>query len=514
MQNFLFSCLSKKESQLLQIYRNFLANAIDCGIEHVTAIVKAPKEVSLAAVPDSLSIAPPPRMSSNCPPQLQLSLHPNTTSFKRSFEQFGFDLASPVEVSGGNSNDGNDRNKRARSESSFSDRSDSTGSSQSSTLTSGSSSSSNSSSSADELSLTVLPENSLGPPRLPTPVIQDVEMPDYPSAERISLDSQTEQNYRSSVRRFHAFDSQHTSLRQSRQDSPSPAIPRIPTPPPVLPPLSISGDQPRLSIPSGPIIFLQTPARPSTPLSEVVFGNINSSQTTSHSLVDDSEMIQGFRARLSSALERIIPQSPLVPGLELEEQEEQSQAHLRDHELEQGSTSVELHPEPPMLPPIPSISSAADIDHFTIEDLLTSERSVRPISSEPVPSISTSSSSSISPTLEAPTFPSPSLQELHSWMDVQVRPTASDLIQTRLSHQGRSHLSDTNTSSSPTQVSSRFQADGDEARRLHRGTSHTFPSYLLTENLSRLQNTTSYRASWTPSDVATNYGAVAKVNFF
>ncbi|KAJ7929979.1 hypothetical protein B0H13DRAFT_909253 [Mycena leptocephala] len=30
------------------------------------------------------------------PPQLQLSLPPNTTSFKRSFEQFGFDLESPL----------------------------------------------------------------------------------------------------------------------------------------------------------------------------------------------------------------------------------------------------------------------------------------------------------------------------------------------------------------------------------------------------------------------------------
>ena len=35
-------------------------------------------------------------MSTNCPPQLQLSIQPNTTSFKRSFEQFGFDLGSPV----------------------------------------------------------------------------------------------------------------------------------------------------------------------------------------------------------------------------------------------------------------------------------------------------------------------------------------------------------------------------------------------------------------------------------
>src|SRR5258708_14614087 len=35
-------------------------------------------------------------MSTNCPPQLQLSIQSSTTSFKRSFEQFGFDLDSPV----------------------------------------------------------------------------------------------------------------------------------------------------------------------------------------------------------------------------------------------------------------------------------------------------------------------------------------------------------------------------------------------------------------------------------
>ncbi len=405
-------------------------------------------------------------MSSNCPPQLQLSLHPNTTSFKRSFEQFGFDLASPVEVSGSGSNDGNDRNKRARSESSFSDRTDSTASSQSSTLTSGSSSSSSLSSNEDEPSLTgVLSENPLGPPRLPTPVIQDIEMPDYPSAERNSFDSlssqvQTEHNYRLSLRRFHAFDSQDTILRQSRQSSP--AISRIPTPPPVLPPLSISGDRPRLSITAS--AFLHTPPRPSTPLTEVVFGDINSSRTTVQSPpVDDSEMIQGFRARLSGALERIIPQSPLVPGLELEE-EEQPQGRVHNQGLEQ---SIELHQEPPMLPPIPSVSSSADMDHFNIEDLLTSERSVHPLSSGPA--------SSISPTLDAPSLPSPILQDLHPWMEV--RPTANDFIHAPSSHQGRSYLSNIGSSSGP-QVSSRLQAAEDEAARMLRhGTISTF--YLI-----------------------------------
>jgi hypothetical protein len=405
-------------------------------------------------------------MSSNCPPQLQLSLHPNTTSFKRSFEQFGFDLASPVEVSGSGSNDGNDRNKRARSESSFSDRTDSTASSQSSTLTSGSSGSSSPSSNEDEPSLTgVLSENPLGPPRLPTPVIQDIEMPDYPSTEPNSLDSlssqvQTEHSYRLSLRRFNAFDNQDAILRQSRQSSP--AISRIATPPPVLPPLSISGDRPRLSITAS--AFLHTPPLPSTPLTEVVFGDINSSRTTVQSPpVDDSEMIQGFRARLSGALERIIPQSPLVPGFELEE-EEQPQAHVYNQGLEQ---STELSREPPMLPPIPTVSSSADMDHFNIEDLLTNERSVHPSSSEPV--------SSISPTLDAPSLPSPILQDLHPWMEV--RSTANDFIHAS-SHHGRSHPSNIGSSSGPIRVSSRLQAAEDEtARMLHRGTVST--CYLI-----------------------------------
>ena len=398
-------------------------------------------------------------MSSNCPPQLQLSLHPNTTSFKRSFEQFGFDLASPVEVSGSSSNDRNDRNKRARSESSFSDRTDSTASSQSSTLTSGSSSSSSPSSNEDEPSLTeVLSENPLGPPRLPTPVIQDIEMPDYPSAERNSLDSLSSQvqaghSYRLSLRRFNAFDSQDTILRQSRQSSP--AISRIPTPPPVLPPLRISGDRPRFSITAS--AFLHTPPRPSTPLTEVVFGDINSPRTTVQSPpVDDSEMIQGFRARLSGALERIIPQSPLVPGFDLEG--EQPQTHVHNRGLEQ---STEFSQEPPMLPPIPSVSSSADMDHFNIEGLLTNERSVHPLSSEPV--------SSISPTLDAPSLPSPILQDLHPWMEV--RSTANDFIHAPSSHHGRSHPSNIGSTSGSVQVSSRLQASEDEtARMLRRGT--------------------------------------------
>lgn len=64
---------------------------------------------------------------STLPPQLHLSIPPATTSFKRSFEQYGFDVEhSPVDnVEGNESNNNgdhsgaqrNERNKRARSES-------------------------------------------------------------------------------------------------------------------------------------------------------------------------------------------------------------------------------------------------------------------------------------------------------------------------------------------------------------------------------------------------------------
>jgi hypothetical protein len=81
-------------------------------------------------------------MSSNCPPQLQLSLQTNTTSFKRSFGQFGFDLESPggaTDAGGSEVNNSNDRNIRARSASSFSEGNDSMDSFHHSTIISGSS---------------------------------------------------------------------------------------------------------------------------------------------------------------------------------------------------------------------------------------------------------------------------------------------------------------------------------------------------------------------------------------
>lgn len=240
-------------------------------------------------------------MSSNCPPQLHLELPANTTSFKRSFDQFGFDLESPLggsEGAGAGGSDGNDRNKRARSASSFSDDADSVGSSQSSTIASGSSSMSVSGNELDAQTQSALsatrPEaalntpqfspslarTSLEPPRLPTPELQDIDMADYPlvgdqleeasslsptRATSILATTNTDENYRLSLERFNAFDSQISALRRSR----SPTLVRSPTPPPVLPPLALLDDQTQLS--TNTIPFLQPPAQPSPPLPEALY---------------------------------------------------------------------------------------------------------------------------------------------------------------------------------------------------------------------------------------------------
>ncbi|RDB29834.1 hypothetical protein Hypma_013932 [Hypsizygus marmoreus] len=244
-------------------------------------------------------------MSSNCPPQLHLELPPNTTSFKRSFDQFGFDLDSPLGASdatqGGSGSNGHDRNKRARSASSFSDDNGSINSSQSSTIASGSSSmgpdaqdSSQSALaatrptavlSAPSFSIT-LTRAPLEPPRLPTPEIQDIDMADYtlvsdhhdsedlpsPSGPSTSTttthppaaSSQADESYRLSLERFNAFDSQISALRRSQ----SPTPPRAPASPPVLPPLELSDDR-ELNTTSIP--FLHPPTEPSPSLPEALY---------------------------------------------------------------------------------------------------------------------------------------------------------------------------------------------------------------------------------------------------
>ncbi|KIM43457.1 hypothetical protein M413DRAFT_443390 [Hebeloma cylindrosporum] len=161
-------------------------------------------------------------MSTNCPPQLQLSIdiQPSTTSFKRSFEQFGFDLDSPVitgpedlvaegaeldtaamdgNVEGRSTGIGMQQqngsrrgNKRPRSASSFSSESSSGASASTSSGRRSEASSASTSLSASSTSSppsvhhpsSIRPQNrtriqllSPSPPRLPTPEIQDIEMP-------------------------------------------------------------------------------------------------------------------------------------------------------------------------------------------------------------------------------------------------------------------------------------------------------------------------------------------------
>jgi len=214
-------------------------------------------------------------MSSNCPPQLQLSLQPSTTSFKRSFEQFGFDLESPgsaTDAGGSGANNGNDRNKRARSASSFSESSDSMDSSHLSTIASGSNGSSPSRHGVDVVNesttspitvsgTSLSTHSALEPPRLPTPDMQDIEMPDYPvdgdSSESFAVPQvpDPEDRYRLSLDRYNPFHSEMSILRQPH--SISSLVPRSPTPPPILPPLYISEDQTRLS--TSTIPFLHPP---------------------------------------------------------------------------------------------------------------------------------------------------------------------------------------------------------------------------------------------------------------
>lgn len=368
-------------------------------------------------------------MSSSFPPQLQLTLQPNTTSFKRSFEQFGFDLASPVDGGEGSSNDGNDRNKRARSETSFSDTTDTTESSQSSMLASASSSSMSPLAMPNGIRPGLSSITSFGPPRLPTPDIEDIHMPDYPNVERHQEEdsfSQNEARYRLSFGSLNSLDNENVAHRSQ------PSSPRLPTPPPVLPPLAISDGQRRLSISSNAISFLQTPSpsQPASPLTDAFFGSQSPSRTTpQNTSADDSELIQGFRARLSGALERLVPQSPLVPGLELDDREEQLPTFASNRHLLQEPTTPEVPPEPPILPPIPTVSTTAGIDQFNIEALLTGEGAARTMASAPP-----TSRSSISPSLNSHPLPSPSLRDLRSWMDGQEGPTANGFVNPTARH--------------------------------------------------------------------------------
>lgn len=215
-------------------------------------------------------------MSSDFPPQLQLRLPPSTTSFKRSFEEFGFDLPSPSgSESTGSTSNGNERNKRPRSASSHSDNGNlSQSSSASSSSTSYSNSSQNSLTAAARSALSATRPssssvtNDVHPissssrpfheiPVLPNPTIQDVDMLGFlaPNAQNTQSSrsspaasppvSQPNEQLRLSLERFNTFDTEISALRRSH--SISPLVPRTTTPPPTLPPLMLSDDQPDLS---------------------------------------------------------------------------------------------------------------------------------------------------------------------------------------------------------------------------------------------------------------------------
>ncbi|KAJ7781036.1 hypothetical protein B0H16DRAFT_605201 [Mycena metata] len=234
--------------------------------------------------------------SQNIPPQLQLSIPP--TSFKRSFEQFGFDLESPSAVphshdpidgtsttsassssTRGQEGDEN-RRKRARSASSLSDPEDRSSDASSSTLSSFSASTSadsdslsHSSSSQTAARRHLLLDLGLGrglgssvalglgmaaaelqlgssepPPRIPTPELldnEDVDMPDIdlsgfsPPVQHEEEPASPAEHVRRSVDRFNAFERHISVLRSSS--------------PPVIPlPSSLTSRQASLSPPTLP----------------------------------------------------------------------------------------------------------------------------------------------------------------------------------------------------------------------------------------------------------------------
>lgn len=228
-----------------------------------------------------------------CPPQLHLSLA-NTTSFKRSFEQFGVDLESPIgstpgsSVSAGESrpgtgsgsaSDGNDR-KRARSE----------GSSSSSGTDISLSTSEMPSSSGDTSGLTSdagsAASHSVASSPAHSPLsgilaqgdseTMDVEIVDsslaHPTEDLSNWTSAMEesvapsaptnsQHYGEVLERIHAFESEISALRRSPSTSLPPELPPIrPASPPVLPPIVVE-DEYTL----GPLSGSAEPASPSRP---------------------------------------------------------------------------------------------------------------------------------------------------------------------------------------------------------------------------------------------------------
>ncbi|KAF8056938.1 hypothetical protein FPV67DRAFT_1728782 [Lyophyllum atratum] len=92
-------------------------------------------------------------------------------------------------------------------------------------------------------------------------------MADYPLVEEeesststAGTASQADDSYRLSIERFNAFDTQISVLCRSR----SPSLRRSPTPPPVVPPLELLGEEAQIT--TNTASFLQPPAQPSPPL--------------------------------------------------------------------------------------------------------------------------------------------------------------------------------------------------------------------------------------------------------
>jgi hypothetical protein len=232
-------------------------------------------------------------MSSSDPPQLRLSLPQSASTFKRSFDQFGFDLDTPLDPTAvastsatdehrpGPSN--GDRNKRARSNSVTPNSADqahsmdsSPGSSSSHTISSGSSGHAvaNHRDAPPALATTRYPQTPESDPVFPSglggefnhasglfdtpPLGTSPAEPSTTSAWSNALSSNTSTNqndqFRLSMERFHAFDSQISSIRARPSQLPF----RVPSNPPTLPPLtpsspvehSLSHISPAVSLPS------------------------------------------------------------------------------------------------------------------------------------------------------------------------------------------------------------------------------------------------------------------------
>jgi len=233
-------------------------------------------------------------MSSSDPPQLRRSLSQSASTFKRSFDQFGFDLESPLDSTAAASSSGTDehrpgpsntdRNKRARSGSVTPSAAEqahamdsSPSSSSSHTISSGPSyhTVANHTDAPPQASATRYPQAPENDPVFPSALSGELSQsssglfdsrpaeasPVQPptsvwSNPLSSTNASTEQNdqFRISMERFHAFDSQISSIRSR----PSP-LPRRPPPnPPTLPPLTLSSateharahTSPAISLPS------------------------------------------------------------------------------------------------------------------------------------------------------------------------------------------------------------------------------------------------------------------------